>query len=136
MSTAREQTEKAADRIRGELMSTLQEIERRRHLATDLRYQAEKHFTLLVGIGLGTVVAVGAGVAFAVVRARRRRANLHKDRLAGLVRAWQNPRRIATAEPRGPMPEEIVRKVALTLAAVLASQLAKQGAERFFPKRH
>ena len=38
--TDREQTEKAADRIREEFLLTLQELDRRRDHAFDVRYQA------------------------------------------------------------------------------------------------
>ncbi len=111
-------------------MSTLQELDRRRHLALDLRYQARQHFTAMTILTAGALVATGAGVTIAIVWARRRRANLFSQRIAGLVRAWENPDRIASRAPSPRLPAEAARKLAVAFAAALATQLVRRSVRR------
>lgn len=133
MTSARDQSEKAADRIRSELMSTLRELDRRRHLALDLRYQARQHFTAIMLLAAGALVATGAGITLAILRARRRRASLFSERIAGLVRAWENPKRIAARAPARALPAEVARKLAIAFAAALAIQLTRRSARHLLP---
>ena len=130
MTGARDQTERAADRIRSELMSTLQELDRRRHLVLDLRYQARQHFTATMILTAGALVATGAGVTIAIVRARHRRANLFSERIAGLLRAWENPNRIASPATSPRLLTEVARNLAVALAAALAAQLVRRSVRR------
>jgi len=73
MNAAREQADRAADRIRSELLATLGELDRRRRRAFDVKYQAKQHFTLVMAVAGCAVAAVGIGVALAIARARSRR---------------------------------------------------------------
>jgi len=127
MNAAREQAERTADRVRAELLSTLQELDRRRHRALDLRYQIEKHFSLVVAIAAGAGLVAAGALLLAVMRARLRRENLIGERIRGFIRAWDNPERIANSDPVA------ARRMAIALAVTLATQLAKRGAQRLLP---
>lgn len=130
MNAAREQAERAADRIRSELVATMQELDRRRHRAMDLRYQLEKHFSVVVGIAAGAGLLAAGALLFAVMRARRE--NLLGERVRGLIRAWHNPQRIANSGPET-SPATAAREVAMALAMTLATQFAKRGVVRLLP---
>jgi hypothetical protein len=132
MSAALEQTERAADRIRGELMSTLQELDRRRHLAFDLRYQTTRHRTAIALVAVGALAIAGALTA-ALIRARQRRKSLFSARIRGVVRAWENPDRIARDGKDQRLAPQVARKLAVALAAALATQLGKQSMRRILP---
>lgn len=135
MSTALEQTGKAADRIRGELMSTLQELDRRRHLAFDLRYQTTRHRTAIALVAVGALAIAGAGLTAALIRARQRRKSLLSERIRGLVRAWENPDRIASDGQDRRLAPQVARKLVVALAAALATQLGKRSMRRILPAK-
>lgn len=135
MNNGPEQVEKTADHIRAELLTTLHELDRRRHLALDLRYQARKHLPLLLLLSAGVVVAVGVGVTITILRSRARKNHLLQERLLGLLRAWEHPHRIANSSADRPLTSAAGRKVAIALASALASRAAKRGAARFLPAK-
>jgi hypothetical protein len=130
MSSTLEQTEKTADRIRTELLSTLGEIDRRRRRATDVRYQVATHLPLLLAAGavLAGVVAVSVGVRR--VRAHSRRTIGLRDRLEAFIRAWEHPKRVATRANDRPLPAELLKKIALIFAGAFASRLARVSSRR------
>ncbi len=129
MNAAREQAERTADRVRAELLTTLRELDRRRHCALDVRYQVEKHFPLLAAAAAVTGVAAGVAVVFVVARSRGRRHNLFAQRVRGLMSAWEDPRRFADSEPVASMPTA-ARKLAMAIALTLAIQLTKRSIQR------
>lgn len=132
MNDAREQAERTADRVRAELISTLQELDRRRHRALDVRYQLEKHFSLVVAVAAG-IGLLGAGtLVVAIARSRARRDTLMRDRVRGFMRVWDNPERIANAEGVA-NPASAARKLAMAVAVTLATQLAKRGVQHLLP---
>jgi hypothetical protein len=135
MSDGREQVEKAADNIRAELLTTLHELDRRRHLAFDLRYQVNKHLPLLIIVSAGVVLAVGLGVTITTLRSRARKNHVLQERVLGLLRAWENPQRIANASVDRPLTAAAGRKVALALASAVAAQFAKRSAARLLSTR-
>jgi hypothetical protein len=135
MSDGREQVEKAADNIRAELLTTLHELDRRRHLALDLRYQVHKHLPLLIIVSAGVVLAVGLGVTTTILRSRARKNHVVHERVLGLLRAWENPQRIASISADRPLTAAAGRKVALALAAAVATQFAKRSAARLLSAR-
>jgi hypothetical protein len=133
MNEAREQSEKEADRIRLEWLSTLRELDRRRHRALDFRYQVKRHFTLLAALAAGAVAVAAISVAVGVTRVRSRNQRLLAARINGLIRAWQNPEDIASPNSRHRLPQEIGRKLAVALAVAVGTRLAKRGANHFLP---
>ena len=133
MNAAREQAERTADRLRAELMSTLQELDRRRHRALDVRFQLQRHRPLVVSVAAGLVLLATGAVALGILRARARRENLLHHRVRGLMRAWDNPDRIASPDSDGTTPFGAARKVAMAVAVTLATQVAKRGVQRLLP---
>ena len=130
MNDTREQAGRSADRIRAELLATLRELNRRRHRAFDWRYQAGKHFALLVAIAGGAVLVAGVAVTVGLVRARLRRQSLFAERVRGLMRAWENPKNIARPSSRPILSADTLRKVAAMAAVTLANELAQRGVKR------
>lgn len=123
MPEALEQTARVADRARGELLATVKELDRRRRLALDLKYQAQKHLSLVLMVA-AVSVAVGAAMVVTTTRRRNRKARTRRERIRGLVRAWNHPQRIAVATPR---PYGSAAKIG---AALAIEQLAKFTFER------
>ncbi len=132
MSEAREQMEKAADRIRDELMVTLKELDRRRHAATDIRTQLRGRAPILIGVGVG-LVGISAGTAFLVARRRRRVAKQVRPRWNALVRAWEHPNRLATRAAERPFPVALGQKLAISFAVAFGTQIARRIARSMLP---
>ncbi|MFZ5468889.1 MAG: hypothetical protein ACOZIN_05565 [Myxococcota bacterium] len=128
--TPMEQSRRAADRIRDELLLTLEEVDRRRHRALSVRYQLRVHLGWWV-VGVGTLVlTVGGGVWLARLRQKSRRARAARERVRAFIRAWEHPRRVATRAPYRPLPAELARRWALAFASGLAAQLARRAVAR------
>jgi len=133
MSETREQIESVADRIRDELLTTLKELDRRRHQATDIRHQVEEHVELIVLVGVGVVSLLGMGLGVAAFRRRSRRRHPLQRRAQGLLRAWEHPERLATRSDDKPMALELGRKVALAFSIAVATRLARRAAQNLVP---
>ncbi|WP_164019869.1 hypothetical protein [Pyxidicoccus trucidator] len=131
----RKQVEQTADRIRDELMLTLEELDRRRERALSLRYQAEQHKELLIGVGAVAMVTVGLGVGYAIYRARHREALLRRQRRIALKRAWEHPESVAYAANQRPLGIELGRKLVLIFATALATRIAQNSVRTLVPAR-
>jgi len=131
MSEAREQMERAADRIRDDLMVTLKELDRRRHVATDLRTQIRSRAPLLIGVGVG-VLGIAAGTAFLLAR-RHGVAGKLSPRWDALVRAWEHPKRLAARAGGRPFAVALGQKLAISFAVAFGAQLARRIARSMLP---
>ena len=131
--SAIEQTEKTADRIRDELLSTLHELDRRRARVTDVRLQVREHLGALALAGGVLAFGLGLTVLVARTRAKSRRSVLLSDRVHAFIRAWEHPRRVATRSADKPAPQELLQRLALVFATAFASRYAKQSAQRLLP---
>jgi hypothetical protein len=109
-----QQTAVVADRARRELLATVRELDRRRRLALDLKY----HFSWVLIFAAASLVAVGATVAVTPTRWRNRKARTGRERLRGLVRAWNHPQRIATPAPK--LYQSAVKIAGVVLIELLA----------------
>lgn len=128
MNEALEQAEHTADRIRGELLRTLDELDRRRHEAMDLRHQALVHWKLVAGLGV-TVVGVVAG-QIALTRWLEHRAELRRRarRREAFLRAWQHPERLAPV--RHSASVEWGNKAVTILGTAVMTALARRLVQR------
>ncbi|MGQ0506506.1 MAG: hypothetical protein ACT4TC_14430 [Myxococcaceae bacterium] len=124
MSVQREQREKSADRIRGELMETLQELERRKQRVLAARVQLTS-LLVAVGFAAGALSLIGV-LATKGIRRRGRRMRLRRDRLRGVLRAWEHPKRLASRGTKQRLPAALLRRVGLTVGTSVAAQLARQ----------
>lgn len=95
MSEAMQQAEHSADRIRDELLRTLEELDRRREDVLDVKRQAKEHWPLLAGIGATLVGMVVAKAALSRALAPGVHAYKQHKRRDALARAWEHPERIA-----------------------------------------
>ncbi|NOK08581.1 hypothetical protein [Corallococcus exercitus] len=131
----REQVEHTADRIRDELLLTLEELDRRRTRATDVRYHVNQHKDLLVTVGAAALVVVGLGVGIAIYRARHHDERVRRQRRKALERAWAHPDRVATSIEDKPLGAELGRKVVMIFATSLATAVARNSIQTLVPSR-
>ena len=129
----RKQVEQTADRIRDELMLTLEELDRRRERILDVRYQAQQHKDALLAAGAVAMVAVGAGLAFVIYRSRHHDEVLRRKRRQALKRAWEHPDSVAYAAKQRPLGTELGRKLVLVFAGAIASRIAQNSARMLVP---
>jgi hypothetical protein len=123
LETEREELESRADYVRSRLMTTLGELDRRRHEIFDVRLQLRRHARelALVGAGLGLVAL--SGILTAVNARRIRRANMQRARFRALVRFWEHPDRIASRAKEKPFYLRVLEKVAMSVVTVAIGQL-------------
>lgn len=133
--SAREQVERTADRIRDELLLTLEELDRRRDRVLDVRYQALRHRNFLVGAAITAAVLTGVGVGVAVWRVRHRQQILARHRMRAVKRAWQHPDRVASTAEQRPLPVELGRKLVIIFASALATRIARNSVQTLVPER-
>lgn len=131
----REQVERTADRIRDELLLTLEELDRRRHQVLDLRYQATRHRELLMGVAVTAAALTAMTVGVVLWRARHREQILARHRFKALKRAWEHPNRLASSAEERPLPVELGRKLVIIFATALATNIAKNSARSLVPSR-
>ncbi len=129
--TTLEQTEKTADRIRDELLATLKELDRRRRLAIDWRYQARQHSVVLVAAAISLVLVAGFAAYVARVRKKTRRPRLMRERIRAAKRIWEQPKRLTDGAERS-LPAELGRKAAVAAVTAAVSRAAKQATRRAF----
>lgn len=134
----REQIEKAADRLREELLLTLHELDRRREEAFSVRAvraSLSRHRREAELAMAAAVVLAGGAIALAVTRRQYRKRHAGKYRLRALERAWAHPDRIATRAPDRPMGEMLARKVLMASLATLGAQLGKRLVRDLLPAK-
>jgi hypothetical protein len=131
----RAQVERTADRIRDELLLTLEELERRKDRALNVRLQAASHLELILGAAIAAVVLTGAGVGVAWWRSRHRDTLLAKQRLKAVRRAWAHPNRVASSSSEQPLAVELGRKLILIFGTALATNIAKNSVQTLVPRR-
>ncbi|MFL5350098.1 MAG: hypothetical protein ACJ8AT_35420 [Hyalangium sp.] len=131
----REQVERTADRIRDELLLTLEELDRRRHRTLDVHYQAARHRDLIVGAAITAAVLTGVGVGIAMWRARHREQILARHRLRALKRAWEHPDRLASSAEERPLGVQMGRKLVMIFVTALATNIAKNSVQTLVPQR-
>ena len=133
----REKVEKTADRLRDELLLTLEELERRRERALDVKYQLrqalEENRELLIKVGGAALGLLVVGMGWSAWRARHREEILWKHRREALRRAWEHPDRLASQAEERPVGIELGRKLVLIFATTLASAMAKSAVRALVP---
>lgn len=116
--------EQTADRIRGELLRTLDELDRRRHEAMDWRIQLQRNWPMLATAGGVMSALVGARLLIAKLAERRRVKHLRRERVEALRRFWDHPERLAPARHSGPV------EWAMSLMGIFGSAVATRLSRR------
>ncbi len=133
----REQVERTADRLREEFLLTLEELDRRRARAFDVKFQArqllERNQDTLLKVG-GTALAVlvvGTGLSW--WSEHRRSRVVWERRGQALRRAWRHPDQVASASKKQPFLLEVGRKLVLIFGTALATALARNAVQTLVP---
>jgi hypothetical protein len=133
----REQVEKTADRLRDELLLTLEELDRRRERALDVKYQVrqavEKNRDVLIQVGGVALALAVVGMGYSWWRARHREEILWKHRAQAVRRAWEHPDRVASRAEERPVGFELGRKLVFIFVSTLASAMAKRAVQSLVP---
>jgi hypothetical protein len=129
----RERADHEADGAREDLVATLEELDRRRAAAFDLRTQFVRHRGAVLAAAGGTVAVVGGAVALTTLRQRSAKRRRVRNRWRGLRRAWEHPERMASRAADAPPLASLARKVALAFAAALGTQLSRRAAAALLP---
>jgi hypothetical protein len=130
---SRDELAREANQVRTKLLKTVEQLDRRRHEALDLRVQLQRHVRQLTMVGgailLGTcaaMVLVFHRVSTATERRRRNRWRLAK-------RVWWHPERALRADRRTSFLGALLRPVLLALANALVILPARLWVMRLLP---
>jgi hypothetical protein len=133
---SRDDLARQANRVRSQLMRTVERLDRRRHQALDAgqRVQRQVRQILLLGGSLLLGAAAASAVAFLAFRAspdarRWQRGRRRRDRRGLAKTAWSHPERLLRAQ-RGSFPRELARSVLLAVLTRLVTQPAWRRAAR------
>jgi hypothetical protein len=133
----REQVERTADRLRDELLLTLEELDRRRERALDVKFQLrqllERNRETLLAAGGVAVAMVVVGAGFSWWNERRQARIVWERRGRALRRAWEHPDQVASASKKQPLALELGRKLVFIFGSALASALAKNAVATLVP---
>jgi hypothetical protein len=116
----RSRLERRANVIRSRLLRTIDALDHRRHQVQELGHHA-KRLALPVGAAVVGAAVLTVGVAFAV------RALVHRRRERRLGYRVSQALAPLRQERRLPFWQEALRRVVLTAAGILASELTRRG---------
>jgi hypothetical protein len=128
MNNGLQQAELAADRIRGDLLRTLDELDRRRHDVVDWRSQLRSNWSILASAAAVAGAIVAARLLVGRLAEERRSKNLWRERIAALRRFWAHPDRVAPV--RHSRPVEWGTDAVGILGNALAARLSRRVALR------
>jgi hypothetical protein len=130
---SRDELAREANQVRTKLLRTVEQLDRRRHEALDLRAQLQRHVRQLTVLGgaifLGTCAAMVVVVHRMSTATQRRRRN--RWRLAR--RMWSHPERALRADRRTSFLGALLRPVLLALANALVVLPARLWVTRLLP---
>jgi len=121
----RERLERRANVIRSRLLRTIDALDERRHQVQELGHHAKRLATPLAASVAGAAL-LALGTAFAI------RAIIEKRKQRSLSYRISKALAPLRAEVKPPIWHDALRKVTLTFAGLLATELAKRGAVRLF----
>jgi hypothetical protein len=127
------QVAKAADRLRDEFLVTLRELDRRRQRAMDVRGLVRENRRVLIAAGAGLAAVVVVIIGTSVALSRSRESRIGERRLQGLVRAWENPDRIAARARNLPRPLGVLLGLVKVAAIAVGGQLLRRAVRRALP---
>jgi hypothetical protein len=130
---SRDELAREANQVRTKLLRTVEQLDRRRHDALELRVQVQRHMRQLAIVGgavlLGTCAAMVLMVHRISTSTERRRRNRWK--LAKGV--WQHPERALRAGRRTSFLGALLRPILLALANALILLPARRVVLRLLP---
>lgn len=127
------QIQKTADRLRDEFLVTLRELDRRRQRAMDVRGLMRENRRVLIAAGAGLAAVVVVIIGTSVALSRSRDSRLGERRVRSLVRAWENPDRIATRARDLPRPLGLLLGLLKVAAVAAGSQLLRRAVKQALP---
>ncbi len=127
------QIQKTADRLRDEFLVTLRELDRRRQRAMDVRGLMRENRRVLIAAGAGLAAVVVVIIGTSVALSRSRDSRLGQRRVQSLVRAWENPDRIATRAKDLPRPVGLLLGLLKVAAVAAGAQLLRRAVKQALP---
>jgi hypothetical protein len=127
------QIQKTADRLRDEFLVTLRELDRRRQRAMDVRGLMRENRRVLIAAGAGLAAVVVVIIGTSVALSRSRDSRLGQRRVQSLVRAWENPDRIATRAKDLPRPVGLLLGLLKVAAVATGAQLIRRAVKQALP---
>jgi hypothetical protein len=128
MNDGLHQAEQKADRIRGELLRSIDELDRRRHEALDWRIQLHRNWRVLAAAGGVMGALVAARLLLAKLAERRRVKHVRRERVEALRRFWAHPERVAPSRHSGPV--EWGMNVMGIFGSAVATRLSRRAARQ------
>lgn len=120
---SRQELAREANEVRTKLIRTVERLDQRRHEATDLRLQLERHMRQVVVVGAAFLLGTAGAVALVVHRVTTSAQRRRRDRWRFVQRVWRHPDRALRAERRS-FFGEIARSVLLAVVTTAATQPA------------
>lgn len=127
------QIQKTADRLRDEFLVTLRELDRRRQRAMDVRGLMRENRRVLIAAGAGLAAVIVVIIGTSVALSRSRDSRLGERRVQSLVRAWENPDRIATRARDLPRPLGLLLGLLKVAAVAAGTQLVRRAVKQALP---
>lgn len=129
MTDGLEQAGQTANRIRGELLRTLEELERRRENLSDWKGQLRANREVLFAAGgvVGGYLALKVG--YRIYEWRKWGSHRNHLRVKAVKRAWKRPQQVAAPSERS-AGATLVLAVVGAFASAFAATLARRAAER------
>jgi hypothetical protein len=121
--------EKEITTLRGEIGAVVDELDRRRREALDVRLQLRRHPVAVAIAGVALAALLGGTVALLVYDGRRKRRASYKAKQLRIAvgRMMEHPERVARGEP--PPAEKILAAVGTAVATLLV----KRAVDRAIP---
>jgi hypothetical protein len=122
---SRDELAREANQARSKLLRTVEQLDRRRHDALDLRLQLRRHVRQLMAVGGLLLLATAGAVALVVHRVTSFTQRRRRDRWVLAKSMWRHPDRAMRGE-RGSFFAELARSLLLTMASAAVSVPARR----------
>jgi hypothetical protein len=127
---SRDELAREANQVRTKLLRTVEELDRRRHEALDIRAQLHMHVRQLLLFGGVLVVATAGAVALVVQRISTSGQRRRRDRWRLAKRVWHHPERTLRGERRS-FFGELARSILLAIASAAVTLPVKRAVMHF-----
>jgi hypothetical protein len=130
---SRDELAREANQVRTKLLRTVEQLDRRRHDALELRVQVQRHMRQLAVAGGAILVGTCAAMVLLVHRISTATERRRRNRWRLVKGAWQHPERALRAERRTSYLGALLRPLLLVLANALVMFPLRRYVARLLP---